>query len=72
MANPIINNRIVCDKTFAIRLYRFISAVQVSDMAGEEEQDYLLAVAEQLVEWQIFTATTDTEIKYLQMNSNYR
>lgn len=65
MSNPIIDNRIVYDETFATRLYRFIEGVEVVDMPGEEERDYLLAVAEQLIEWQRLTATTDAEISYL-------
>lgn len=44
-SNPIIDNRIVSDKTFAVRLYNFLNAVQVNDMAGEEEKEYLLSVA---------------------------
>jgi ribulose 1,5-bisphosphate carboxylase large subunit-like protein len=63
--NPIINNRIVSSKTFAIRLKNFIEAVQVSDAASEEEKEYLLNVANRLLKYQIETATDESEISYL-------
>ena len=63
--NPIINNRIVSSKTFAIRLKNFIEDVQVSDAASEEEKEYLLIVANQLLKYQIKTATDESEISYL-------
>lgn len=64
MKNPIIDNRIVSDKTFAVRLYNFVRGVQVNDMASEEEQVYLQGVATRLLEYQIKTATTDDEKQY--------
>ena len=67
MSNPIIDNRIVSDKTFAVRLYNFLDKVQVNDMAGEEEKDYLLGVAKRLIAHQKATINTATESDYFRM-----
>ena len=64
MNNPIIDNRIVSDKTFAIRLYKFLDSVQVNDMAGEEEKEYLLRVASRLLANQRSTITSTSEREY--------
>lgn len=63
--NPIKDNRIVSDETFAIRFKNFIKDVQVNDPASEEEQEYLLSVANSLLKYQIQTVTKDSEINYL-------
>lgn len=65
MQNPIKDNRIVNDTTFAIRLKSFIDKVDVCDCMGEEEKDYLLMVAERLVKYQVETATDEGEVNYL-------
>lgn len=64
MNNPIIDNRIVSDKTFAIRLYKFLDSAQVNDMAGEEEKEYLLRVASKLLAYQRSTITSTSEREY--------
>ena len=64
--NPIKDNRIVSDKTFAIRFRNFIKDVQVNDPASDEEKEYLLNVANQLLKYQIQTVTDEEEIKYLE------
>ena len=64
MKNPIINNRIINDKTFAVRLYNFLRQVEVNDIASDEEQNYLLGVATKLLEYQIKTATSKKEKQY--------
>lgn len=64
MSNPIIDNRIVSDKTFAIRLYNFLNATQANDMASEEEKEYLLKVASRLLAHQRSTITSTTEREY--------
>lgn len=64
MNNPIIDNRIVSDKTFAIRLYKFLDSVQVNDMASEEEKEYLLGVASRLLAYQRSTITSTSEREY--------
>jgi len=68
MNNPIVNNRIVSDYTFALRLLSFIENVEVSDLPGEEEKEYLISIANNLIRWQKMTAYTKTEIEYLKRN----
>lgn len=63
--NPIIDNRIVSDKTFAIRLKNFIKDVRVSDCASEEEKEYILNVANRLLNYQIATVKEESEKTYL-------
>ena len=65
MNNPIKNNRIVSSKTFAIRLKSFVENVKVNDSCSEEEKEYLLNVSNQLLKYQIQTATDEEEINYL-------
>lgn len=65
MQNPIKDNRIVFDRTFAIRLKAFVENVQVCDCAGEEEKDYILMIAESLIKYQVQTATKEEEVNYL-------
>ncbi len=66
MINPIKNNRIVNDKTFAIRLRDFIKRTDVCDQMSEEEKGYLLRIAQRLLDYQIETATDESELKYLE------
>lgn len=68
MENPIKDNRIVDDKTFALRLKNFIEKVNVCDQPSEEEKDYLLMVAYKLLTYQEATATDSNELEYLVMN----
>lgn len=63
--SPIKDNRIVSNKTFALRFRNFIKDVHVNDAASEEEKEYLLNVANQLLEYQIQTVTDESEINYL-------
>jgi len=63
--SPIKDNRIVSDKTFAIRFRDFIKDVQVHDPVSDEEKEYLLNVANQLLKYQIQTVTDESEIDYL-------
>ena len=69
MNNPIKDNRLVSDKTFAIRFRNFIKDIQVCDPASDEEKEYLLNVANQLLKYQIQTAIQtaidESEINYL-------
>lgn len=65
MENPIKDNRIVNDITFAIRLKSFIDKVDVCDCMGEEEKDYLQRVAASLIKYQVETATDTKEKDYL-------
>lgn len=68
MENPIIDNRIVNDTTFALRLKNFILNVEACDQPGEEEKDYLLMVAYKLLAYQVETAVDSNELAYLVMN----
>lgn len=64
--NPIRSNRVVSDKTFAVRLRSFVKDIQTCDAAGEEEKEYILKTAERLLEWQVKTVRKDTtEYDYL-------
>ena len=63
--SPIKDNRIVSNKTFAVRFRNFIKDVQVNDACSEEEKEYLLDVANQLLKYQIQTATDEEEVAYL-------
>ena len=65
MQNPIKDNRIVNDTTFAIRLKNFMDGVDCCDCAGEEEKEYFQMVAERLVKYQVETATDEEEVNYL-------
>lgn len=65
MVNPIKNNRIISDKTFAIRFRDFIKDVEVNDPCSNDEKEYLLNVAERLLNYQLDTVTDENEIDYL-------
>lgn len=67
--NPIIDNRIVNDYTFALRLKSFISNVEVNDLPSEEEKEYLLYIADKLLKYQKLTVMTKGEKEYLKQNN---
>jgi len=69
--NPIKDNRIVSNKTFAIRFRNFIKDTRVCDPASDEEKEYLLNVANELLKYQIQTATEEKEINYLKKLNLY-
>jgi hypothetical protein len=65
--NPIKSNRLVGDKTFAVRLKAFVNEVNVNDPCSYDEQEYLLNVAERLLKWQTKTVKEGSEEhKYLE------
>lgn len=65
--NPIKSNRLVGDKTFAIRFKSFVEEVEAKDPMSEEEKEYLHHVAERLLKWQTKTVKKDSEeYKYLE------
>ena len=68
MQNPIKDNRIVNDTTFALRFKNFIEKVNVCDQPSQEEKDYLLMVAYKLLTYQVATAVDSNELEYLVMN----
>lgn len=61
MENPIKNNRIVSDITFAVRLKSFIDRVEVCDGMGEEEKEYIQMVAVKLIRYQVETVENEHE-----------
>lgn len=65
--NPIKSNRIVSDKTFAVRLRNLAAAIRPCDATSEEELDYFKTVAERLLKWQTKTVRKESdEYKYLE------
>lgn len=69
MMNPIKNNRLVSDITFALRLKNFIEDTHVNDAWSYEEKEYLLEITNKLLNYQIKTVEDDDEIKYLKNNN---
>lgn len=63
---PIIDGRIVSDKTFAIRFREFLEGIIPADCIGYEELEYLKYVSKKLLDWQIKTATSEEELSYLE------
>lgn len=61
MENPIIDNRIVSDYTFARRLKNHLSTVEAGCPMGQEEVEYLLRVANDLLEYQIETCPKEEQ-----------
>jgi hypothetical protein len=64
-SNPIKDNRIVSDRTFAVRFKNFIKDTMVNDACSSDEKEYLLNVANRLLNYQIDTAIDKKEIDYL-------
>lgn len=65
--NPIKSNRIVSDKTFAVRLRNFTEGTQAIDPATQEELDYFKMTAERLLKWQTKTVHKNSEeYRYLE------
>jgi len=65
MDNPIKDNRIVKDITFAKRLLSFAEDVSVVDACSEDEKEYLVRYATSLLRYQVKTAIDEAEINYL-------
>ena len=55
MENPIKQNRIVSDITFARRLKSHLSYTRAGCAAGEDEIEYLHSVADKLLKYQLET-----------------
>lgn len=62
MNNPIKDNRIVSDITFATRFRSFLDGIEPCDACADEELEYLLGVADKLVAYQ--RATCPEEEKW--------
>ena len=65
MENPIKDDRIVSNITFATRLYHFIKDVDVNDACNSNEKKSMLYGAKRLLEYQVLTAEEEKEIDYL-------
>lgn len=72
MENPIKNNRLVSDMTFATRLLSFASDISCSDACGEDEKESMVYYASMLLRFQVATATDVNEIDYLKRVGNYK
>lgn len=66
MENPIKENRIVKDKTFALRLLGFALDTNCFDACGEYEKESMISYSTTLLKYQIQTATDKDEIDYLE------
>lgn len=68
-ANPIKDNRIISSKTFAVRFKQFLEWIPekwiTSQLHYIEEYNYMLQMANQLLNYQIQTAKDQEEIEYL-------
>lgn len=65
MNNPIKNNRIVTDKTFALRLLGFALDTSCNDACSEDEKESMIYYSTCLLKYQIETAVDQDEIDYL-------
>jgi hypothetical protein len=67
--NPIVDNRIVDSKTFAVRFKQFLEWIPkewwMSQPHYYEEYEYMQIIANHLLKYQIQTATDEEEINYL-------
>jgi hypothetical protein len=66
MDNPIKDNRIVKDHTFALRLLSFALDTQCADACSEDEKESFVSYSTSLLKYQIETATDKNEIAYLE------
>ena len=66
MENPIKDNRIVKDKTFALRLLGFALDTNCNDACSEDEKESMVSYSTSLLQYQIETATEQDEIDYLE------
>lgn len=64
LKNPIKDNRIVSDFTFATRLKDFLKDIEVCDAMESEELEYFKHVADLLLEWQLKTCSDQFELDY--------
>lgn len=71
LENPIVDNRIVSDVSFATRFSSFLKGIQVNDPADEEELEYFRMVASKLLIYQMATVSTTDEKNYFK-NLGYK
>lgn len=67
--NPIKDNRIISDKTFAVRFKQFLEWIPEKWITSQphyiEEYDYMLQIAKQLLNYQVQTTNSEEENNYL-------
>lgn len=67
MKNPIVDNRIVSDIKFAIRLRDFCEELLDCDISmAEEDAVYFRRIANKLIKYQRETCTDDKEKRYFE------
>jgi len=66
MDNPIKENRIVKDHTFALRLLSFALDTQCGDACSEDEKESMISYSTGLLKYQIETVTEQFEKDYLE------
>ena len=66
MENPIKDNRIVKDETFALRLLSFALETTCADACSEDEKESMVSYSTSLLKYQIETATDQYELDYLE------
>jgi hypothetical protein len=66
MENPIKDNRIVKDKTFALRLLSFALETNCADACSDDEKESIISYSTSLLKYQIETATDQYELDYLE------
>lgn len=65
MKNPIKDNRLVKDTTFATRFLKFVEDVEVNDACSDDEREAMISYAESLIKYQARTAKDKDEVDYL-------
>ena len=71
LSNPIIDNRIISDYTFATRFSQFLEGVQVNCQMDEEELEYMKSVASKLLVYHMATVNDKDEKDYFK-NLGYK
>ena len=71
MKNPIKENRIVSNFTFAVRLKSFFKSVTLASAWLEDEKEAMLNTVNELLNYQIETVTDKEEIQYLKRLNLY-
>lgn len=71
LINPILDNRVVSDITFATRFAEFLKGCRPLNQIDEEELEYLKSVAGKLLTYQVATLEDNNEKDYFR-NLGYK
>lgn len=71
LENPIVDNRIISDITFATRFSHFLEEVTTVSQTDDEELEYLKSVASKLLVYQMATVDDKDEKDYFK-NLGYK